>query len=218
MQKPLDISRATAKKNMNKLFAILLSSVFAQAASAQHLVAPIAIDLIGTYSTSNQVSKTSDVELYTEHTQVFSSTSILRLIGDDAGMDFTGYVLTFDVISGELIATNHATGEGQDLSAYVQVQEPQTNVQTGIVNNTLGSYDIISRGMMTMTFTNNTGTSFTLTGLARIVSTQTPTTAVETTEAYTLDLTCAGQGTYQGLTTVYTGTVTASGRITYDNF
>jgi len=203
---------------MNKLFAILLLSVFAQAASAQHLIAPISINLIGTYSTSNQVSKTSDIELYTEHTKVFSSLSILNLIGNAAGMDFTRYVLVFDVTSGDLVATNHATGEGQDLSAYVQVQQPQTSIQSGTVNGTTGAYDTISKGMMTMTFTNNTGTSFTLTGLGRIVTTQTPTTGVVTTDAYILTFTCVGQGTYQGLTAVYTGTVTASGRISYDNF
>ena len=203
---------------MKNLFVILLLSVFAQAASAQHLLAPISINLIATYSTSNQISTTSDVELYTEHTKVFSSASILTVIGNASGMDFAGYVLVFDITSGDLVATNHATGEGQDLSAYVQIQQPQTNVQSGTVNGTTGAFDTISRGMMTMTFTNNTGTSFTLTGLGRIVSTQTPTTGVETTDGYTLTLTCVGQGTYEGLTAVYTGTVTASGRITYDNF
>jgi hypothetical protein len=215
--KTSDPHRASIKY-MKKLVAILLCSVFAQVASAQHLFAPIAINLIGTYSTSNQVSKTSDVEVYAAHTQVFSSKSILTLIGDASGMDFAGYVLVFDVTSGDLIATNHATGEGQDLSAYVQVQQPATNVQSGTVNNSLGSYDTVQRGMMTITFTNNTGTSFTLSGLARITTTQTPTTAVVTTQAYILSLSCVGQGTYQGLTTVYTGTITASGRITYDNF
>lgn len=217
LAKPCQVAPIIAKYIMKKLFAILSIFAFVQVVSAQHLTAPVTISLNATYSTSNQLSATSDVVVYTEHTVHFTTASFLSLVGETSGLNLNGYTLVYDYTTGDLLATNHASQEGLDLTNYVQITQPNT-VSAGRKNNATGAFDLASRGMMTISFSNSVGTSFVLTGLASVTTTQTPTTAVNTVDAYVLSLSCVGQGTYEGSPAFYTGAVTASGKIVYANY
>ncbi|PWU13374.1 MAG: hypothetical protein C5B50_19370 [Verrucomicrobia bacterium] len=188
----------------------------AQPSPIQPVSVPLNFALIATVQQPDAASGSTGntVRHSTKATKV-TSQSLRSLIQSASGTN-SGSGASLALIAGTIVIQDKE-GNPTDVSGFLSMDLTSgTRVNTGQDNSATGAFNDTFVTDVVVNFDDGNGNTFTLNGLARIISTSTATTdatgnPLTPSQTYSLSFTGAGSGTVGGVDAVFSGTISGRG-------